>query len=207
VHLKWTENLKLPWGPKSESPRRDPRGALRGTTLGLCLSIFATQFRVGLLTFGGGVAMIPSFRRECVQRRRWFTEEEFLEVVTTALSIPGPLAATFSMILGHRCAGVLGAISGLCGIVLPSLLLVIMVASVFQRYAAHPLAAAFLKGAGSAVVGLIAFAAFMLGKRILSGPVAVVLSASLVIAVGFFSVHPIVALLCVTIIASLIDVR
>ena len=190
-----------------KNPRQDPGGVLRGTTLGLCLSIFATQFRVSLLTFGGGVAMIPFFRRECVQRHRWLTEAEFIEVVTIALSVPGPLAVTFSMILGHRCAGISGAISGLCGIVLPSLLLVIMVASVFQRYAAHPLAAAFLKGAGSAVVGLIAFAAFMLGKRILSGHVAVLLAASLVIAVGFFSVHPVVALLCVTVVASLIDVR
>ena len=189
------------------TPGQDPGEGPRGTRFGLCLSIFATQFRIGLLTFGGGVAMIPFFRRECVDRHKWLTEDEFIESVTTALSVPGPLAVTFSIILGRRCAGLAGAVAGVLGIISPSMALVIVAALILEGHANNPRVVSFLKGAGSAVIGLVAFAGCMLGRRIISGPIAALLAASVVVMVMFCSVHPLLAFLGVTIVAFAMDLR
>jgi len=188
----------------------EPAGTNRlhhGPALRYALSLFATQFKIGLLTFGGGVAMIPFFRREIVSRRRWVTEEQFLETLTTALAVPGPLAVSFSIIFGWRTARLPGAVAGLLGIVTPSLVIVALVAVPLHKYRGDPLLAAFLQGAGLAVVGLVAYAALMLGRRLLSGIVPAALAAGMLVAVIGFHVHPLLAFFCTCVAATVLDVR
>lgn len=171
------------------------------------LAFFATQFKVGLLTLGGGVAMIPFFRREIVARHQWATEEQFLETLTTALAVPGPLAVSFSTVFGWRTAGLPGAIAGFLGVVTPSIALVAIVAMPLQAHRNNPLLAAFLQGAGLGVVGLVTYTALLLGRRLLSGAPAMLLSVAMLVAVIGFSVHPLIAFLCTCVIATVFGVR
>lgn len=117
--------------------------------------IFSSFFKIGLFTFGGGYAMIPLIEREMIDRRAWVGRREFLDLLTLAQSVPGPIAVNTAVFVGYRMRGLRGAAAALLGTVLPSFVIILTIALFFAGIRQNPVVDAAFKGMRPAVVALI----------------------------------------------------
>jgi len=120
----------------------------------ILLKLFFEFFLIGAFTFGGGYAMIPLIR-QVVLEQGWITEELFLDFIAVAESTPGPIAINMATFIGATQAGILGSIIATLGVVLPSFLIILLVASIFIYVLKNKYVKAFLDGIKPVIVGLI----------------------------------------------------
>lgn len=120
-----------------------------------CRRIFLSFFKIGLFTFGGGYAMIPLIEHEVIRRRKWIPEPEFLDLLTLAQSVPGPIAANTAVFVGYKTRGMRGALAALAGVVLPSFAIILAIAVFFAGLRENPVVDAAFRGMRPAVVALI----------------------------------------------------
>lgn len=118
-------------------------------------TIFRSFFKIGMFTFGGGYAMIPLIEQEVISHRRWVEQQEFLDLLTLAQSVPGPISLNTSVFVGYRLRGLKGAVSALMGTVLPSFFIILIIALFFAGIRHNPVVDAAFKGMRPAVVALI----------------------------------------------------
>lgn len=97
-------------------------------------ALFATFFKIGAFTFGGGYAMIPLIQKEAVERHKWVTDDDILEIIAIAESTPGPIAINSATFVGYRTAGFLGAFCATLGVVLPSFCIILAISYVLQQF-------------------------------------------------------------------------
>lgn len=124
----------------------------------MLLQLFWTFFKVGLVSFGGGYAMIPIIENE-VAAHGWLTPERFAEVTTLAGMSPGPIAMNSAIYVGFQTAGLAGATAAALGIVLPSLIIVVAAAAFFYKAHQNRLVKSAFYGLRPIVTGLIVYAA------------------------------------------------
>ena len=114
--------------------------------------IFRVCTRIALQGFGG---VLPIIQREWVEKERWLTREQFLELLAVAQVMPGPNVVNLALIFGDRTFGLRGAMAGLGGMLLVPLGVVLVLTVGYMHYAAHPVVAGVLRGMGAAAAGLI----------------------------------------------------
>lgn len=131
--------------------------------------LFFTFFKIGLFTIGGGYAMIPLIRTEVISHHGWMTLDQFTEFVGIAESTPGPFAINISTFCGMTTAGVAGSLCATAGVVLPSFIIILLIAKAASHVLSHWSVQAALKGAKPAVIGLIGSAAATLFWNALGG--------------------------------------
>ncbi len=129
----------------------------------LLREIFLTFFKIGSFTFGGGYAMLPLIRSDIVGKG-WLTEEEFLDILAAAQSVPGALAVNTSLLVGYRLKNLKGAAAALLGTIVPSFVIMLTLAIFFLQFREQPLVEKIFSGIRPAVAALIAAAALKLGK-------------------------------------------
>jgi chromate transporter len=129
------------------------------------LSIFSVFFRIGLFTFGGGMAMAVVMRHELVLKKRWLSEEDFVTKFSSAALIPGAVAVNMAYLQGRYFAGIPGAAAAVAGTVLPSFAIILFIAVFGQPWFAHPRVAAFLKGCALAVAGQLMFTSLVFARK------------------------------------------
>ena len=151
------------------------------------LKLFTTFFRIGLFTFGGGYAMIPLIESDVVERNRWVGKEDFVDLLAVAQSAPGVFAVNMAVFIGYRLRGVRGALAASFGCVLPSVIIILLIALFFRQFRHIEVVNNVFKGIRPAVVALIAVPVFNVAKSAKVGwsmawiPV---LSALLIVAFG-----------------------
>ncbi|AQU81104.1 chromate transporter [Planococcus faecalis] len=96
--------------------------------------LFFAFFRVGLLGFGGGPAAIPLFHREAVVNYNWMTEDEFGDTLALGNTMPGPIATKMAGYIGYRVNGVMGCLVALAASVIPTVILMIILLGILQKY-------------------------------------------------------------------------
>lgn len=117
--------------------------------------LFTTFFKIGGFTFGGGWAMIPLIEREVVDKYRWIEKEEFLDELAVAQSLPGILAVNISVLVGNKLRGLKGSLVAATGTILPSFVVILLIAIFFSQIYNNPTVASIFKGIRPAVVALI----------------------------------------------------
>ena len=122
----------------------------------LYLQLFWTYLKIGTFTIGGGYVMLSMIEREIVDRKAWIDREEFMNMIALAQAAPGLIAVNSAIFIGWRIGGWRGVIATVLGAVLPSLLIILAIAMVFQNYKDLPAVEAVFKGIRPAVVALIA---------------------------------------------------
>lgn len=127
------------------------------------IKLFITFFKIGAFSFGGGYAMIPIIQRE-IERNNWISTKEFVDIIGIAGMTPGPIAVNSATFVGFKVNDLLGALSAMLGIMLPSFLCVIIIFKYFNRFKDHELNVLIFKGIKAVVVGLIASAAISVSK-------------------------------------------
>lgn len=126
--------------------------------------LFFTFFRIGAFTLGGGYAMIPIIQAEVVEKNKWIKEDDFLDLIAIAQSCPGVFAANIATFIGYKIRGEKGALCTTLGAILPSFIIILLIAMVFRRFMEIHWIAAMFNGVRPAVVALIAVPTFNLAK-------------------------------------------
>ena len=116
--------------------------------------LFYTFFLIGLFTFGGGYAMIPMIEDQIVGKG-WMTDAQLSDFIAISESTPGPFAINISTFVGSQTAGILGAVCSTIGVVLPSLIIIILVAIVLSKFLKNRFVQGALNGVKPVIVGLI----------------------------------------------------
>ncbi|MBU1036882.1 chromate transporter [Patescibacteria group bacterium] len=157
----------------------------------ILLKLFAIFFKIGLFTVGGGYAMIPFIQKEAVEINKWLTKKDFLEIVALDAVTPGPIAVNLATFVGYKVSGIPGAIIATIGVVLPSLILVTIIATFFYAFRTNKIIQAILNGLKPAVIALIAAAIFSLlqGKAIFDIK-GVIIALIVFVGVVVFKIHP-----------------
>lgn len=170
------------------------------------LQLFWTYLKIGTFTLGGGYAMLPLIQREVVDNKGWIDEEEFLNMIALAQAAPGLIAVNSAIFIGWRVGGWKGVCGAVLGAVLPSFLIILAIAMVFQDWKELPAVEAAFKGIRPAVVALIAAPLFKMAKsaKISWLTVLIPIAAALLIWLGH--VNPVWVILA-TIVITLIVVH
>lgn len=129
------------------------------------LSLFLTFAKIGGITFGGGLTMLPLLTREVCEKRKWATEEELLDYYAVGQCTPGIIAVNTATFIGYYQAGVLGGIFATIGMVAPSVAIIIIVASVLQHFMEYQIVASALMGIRAVVCALLAHTVITLSKK------------------------------------------
>lgn len=129
--------------------------------------LFVSFTLLALQGFGGVLAIV---QRELVERKRWLTKEEFVEDWAVAQIMPGPNVVNLSMMIGGRYFGLPGAMAALAGMLVVPLMVILLVALVYARYAMHPGVAGALRGMGAVAAGLITATGFKLFGALKANP-------------------------------------
>ena len=98
------------------------------------LTLLGTFLKIGAFTFGGGYAMIPLIQKEVVEKHKWMTDDDILEIVAIAESTPGPIAINAATFVGYRTAGFFGAFCATVGVVLPSFVIISVISMLLSEY-------------------------------------------------------------------------
>lgn len=118
------------------------------------LQLFFTFFKIGLFTFGGGASMIPIMQQEVISLG-WLSEEQLLQYIAIAESTPGPIAINLATFIGSTQGGILGSFLATLGVVLPSFIIILLIAMLFKKFAEYKSVQTVLKTIRPIVVGMI----------------------------------------------------
>jgi chromate transporter len=118
------------------------------------LQLFWEFFKIGLFTFGGGYAMIPLLK-DAVLGHNWLSEERFYDFIGVTESTPGPIAVNMATYVGSTQAGIPGALIATFGVVLPSFIIILLVASILKNFLKNKYVQRFLEGLKPVVMGFI----------------------------------------------------
>ncbi len=138
------------------------------------LQLFLTFFKIGLFTIGGGYAMLPFIQSEVI-RLGWLTNEQVINFIAVSESTPGPFAINISTYVGTQMGGLPGAICATLGVVMPSFIIILIVASFFEKFKDNRYVIGCMTGLKPAVIGLIGSALVSIGATVFF-PTAVTLS-------------------------------
>lgn len=125
------------------------------------LQLFYEFFIIGLFTFGGGYAMIPLIQ-DVVVKNEWLTIEEFYNFIGICESTPGPIAVNMATYVGSTQGGILGSVCATLGVVLPSFIIILLIAALLNKLTSNKYFKNFIKGVRPVIVSLILFAGIKL---------------------------------------------
>ena len=156
------------------------------------LTLFLTFAKVGVLTFGGGYAMIPILEREIVDRHGWADSEELMDYYAVGQCTPGVIAVNTATFIGYKVAGNLGGVIATLGVVFPSLVIITVIAGILTNFADIPAVKSAFAAIRVCVCVLIFNSVLKLGKSAVKDLPALLLFAAVLLLSLFFDLSPVV---------------
>lgn len=161
------------------------------------LALFASFFKIGLITFGGGYAMIAIIESELVEKKKWIEKNEFLDVIAIAESTPGPIAINSATFIGYKRGGFWGSLFATLGVVMPSFIVIFAISFFFEKFLSLEYVGYAFKGIQVCVAYLILSAGIKMFKGlkknafniVLFGLAVAVMVTLDILAVSFSSVY------------------
>ena len=162
--------------------------------------LFATFFKIGAFTFGGGYAMIPLIQREVSEKRQWITDEEILEIVAIAESTPGPIAINSATFVGYKTCGFWGSFACTLGVVLPSFLIILCISGILELVQDYKAVTYAFMGIRAGVLALILKALIKMYKACPKGLVSYIVMALSFIFAAIVKIDVIIVVICCAVI-------
>ena len=138
--------------------------------MAVLFDLFLTFAKIGLFTFGGGYAMISVIEYNCVEKKKWITHDEMMDMTVIAESTPGPIAINCATFTGYKQAGFWGALSATVGMVLPSFVIIYVISQFLDNFLEITVIAHAFRGIKAAVGILILDAGFTMKKKMQKKP-------------------------------------
>jgi len=160
--------------------------------LNIYLDLFLTFARIGVCTFGGGIAMLPILQREIVDKKGWATAGELTDYYAIGQCTPGIIAVNLATFIGHKLKGALGGILATIGVVFPSVVIITVIAAFLQSFAKIKLVQHALTGVNACVLALIVTSVTKLGKSTLKDAWCWLIFAVVLVCSFVFGVSPVI---------------
>jgi hypothetical protein len=157
--------------------------------------LFRIFFKIGVTTIGGGYAMIPMMEHEIVKRTGWLTQEEFLDILAVAQATPGIFAVDMAGHIGHKLGGLRGALIASIANVLPSFVIILILATFFQQFKELTLVQNAFRAIRPVVVALIAAPVFSMARSASLSRYTIWIPVLAAILIYFFDVSPVYIIL------------
>ena len=153
------------------------------------LELFLTFLKIGAFTFGGGYAMLPLIQEEVI-KNGWLEKELLIDFVAISESTPGPFAVNISTFIGTELGGFIGAICATLGVVLPSFIIILIVARFFMKFKENKIISGFMNGLKPCVIGLIGSAVISMGLTVFAsdGIENLIINTELVLSIIIFGI-------------------
>lgn len=132
----------------------------------LLFDLFIAFAKIGLFTFGGGYAMISIIEDTCVEKKKWITHDDMMNITVIAESTPGPIAVNCATFVGYRQKGIIGAVFATLGLLTPSIVIIYIIANFLENFLEIKIVANAFNGIKLAVGLLIVDAAVNMIKKI-----------------------------------------
>lgn len=159
------------------------------------LELYFTFFKIGSVTFGGGLAMLPILEKELIEKKQWTNHEQLLDYYAISQSTPGIIAVNVSTFIGFNRKKILGSIFATLGMVSPSLVIISLIARFISNFESILWAQKALKGINIVVAALLTYSVFNLNKKTLKKWWSYIIYLVSFIAVYFFHVHTAIIIL------------
>jgi len=161
----------------------------------MLFDIFKTFFKIGAFTLGGGYAMLPIIQKEVVDNKKWLKDDEFMDSIAVTNSLPGPLAINSATFVGYKTAGIPGAVVAALGAVLPSFMIILVIAIFFGNFADNAVVEQIFAGVRPAVVALIVYALVNLTKSVGINKINMIIAITALILILVANMHPILVII------------
>lgn len=159
------------------------------------LDLFFTFAKVGVMTFGGGYAMLPILQREVVENKHWATDEELMDYFAIGQCTPGVIAVNTATFIGKKQKGFWGAIFATLGVVFPSLVIIMLLAGVIEAFSHIVWIQHAFGGIRVCVCVLIANAVVKLGKKSIIDTATLIVFLVVLLGSFFTSLSPVIFVL------------
>ena len=154
------------------------------------IQLFVSFAKVGVMTFGGGYAMIPILERELVDKKGWASSEELMDYYAVGQCTPGVIAVNTATFIGQKRGGIIGGIIATLGVVFPSLVIITLIAGILTNFADIPAVKHAFAGIRVCVCVLIFNAVTKLWKKSVTDKVSLVLCLLVFILSVFLDISP-----------------
>ncbi len=151
--------------------------------------LFITFIKIGAFTFGGGYAMVPLIQRETVEKKKWISDDDILEIVAIAESTPGPIAVNSATFVGYKIAGVLGAVAATIGVVLSSFTIIYFISFVIDKFENNTAVKYAFSGIRAGVLALIIKALWTMSKKSAKNIISFIITAFAFIFAAFTNIN------------------
>ena len=158
-------------------------------------TLFWTFAKMGVMTFGGGMTMLPILQREVVEKHQWTTEEELMDYYAIGQCTPGIIAVNVATFIGFNKAGLLGATIATAGIVTPSIIIISLIAGCISNFSQIQWVQKALAGINVAVAALLTKSVWEFSKKAVKNIWGLLLLLGAFISMYFFGVESIVVIL------------
>lgn len=163
--------------------------------MNIYVQLFLLCAKLGVMTFGGGMAMLPMLQRELVENKHWCTEEELGDYYAIGQCTPGIIAVNTATFIGNKMGGKIGGVIATCGMVFPSLVIISFLASLIEKYSQYQVVKSAFAGIQVAVCVLIINSVVRLAKGSIVDKLTAVIFVAVLLASYFISVTPVVFVL------------
>ena len=144
-------------------------GRIRMQTMNILTELFILFFKLGAFTIGGGVAMLPLLQNTLIHEKKWFSEEEFVDIVAVCQSLPGVIAINMATYVGYKKKGFLGSLISTIGVVLPSFVMILLIATFISNLGDNRIVMGAMAGLRAAALGLVVVAVIQLSSTVFKG--------------------------------------
>lgn len=174
--------------------------------MNLYLKLFISFAKIGAMTFGGGYAMLPMLTRICVTEKDWVTEEELMDYYAIGQCTPGVIAVNTATFIGIKQKGTLGGIVATLGVIFPSVVIIMIIASFINNFSENIMMQNALSGVRIAVCGLVTVSVYKLFKKSAVDIFTVIIAVLSFITVVIFSLSPVIVVITAALSGILVNI-
>ena len=160
-----------------------------GEIMNVLADLFFTFLKIGTFAVGGGPSMIPLIEIDAVHKKKWISEEEFVDMIALTQSIPGPIAVDASVFIGYKVAGIPGCIAAVLGSIFSAFVVLLVIAAYFSGINKNQTVEAVFMGVRPAVVALLALPVLRMGKSSNITRKTIIIPIATVIFVSFLNIN------------------
>jgi len=130
--------------------------------MNVLIELFVVFFKLGAFTIGGGIAMLPLLQNTLINEKKWFTKEEFVDIVAVCQSLPGVVAINMATYVGYKKKGLIGSIVSTFGVTIPSFVMILIIARFIRSLGDNSIAMGAMAGLRAAALGMVVVAVIQL---------------------------------------------
>lgn len=153
------------------------------------IELFIVFFKLGAFTIGGGIAMIPLLQSAMINDKKWFTEDEFVDIVAVCQSLPGIIAINMATFVGYKRKGLLGSVVATIGVTLPSFVMILIIAKGIASMGANAVVLGAMAALRAAALGMVLAAIIQLAPNAIKNKWALIAAALSFILIAVLNVN------------------